>query len=127
MAEAFLKSFDTSLTVCSAGTEPVAETNPYAIEIMNEAGIDISTAKPKNIDLFSPDDFDYNITMCEIINPQCPLFGKTIDNSFHIGFDNLLEFEGEKTEKIMAFRKLREEIKKQMLRFYKRHLQNINN
>ncbi|MEX2189446.1 MAG: arsenate reductase ArsC, partial [Bacteroidota bacterium] len=37
MAEAFLKSFDSSLDVHSAGTMPAAQVHPKAVAVMKEA------------------------------------------------------------------------------------------
>jgi arsenate reductase len=42
MAQAFLASFDPSLNVFSAGTEPAEKINPKAVAVMGEAGIDLS-------------------------------------------------------------------------------------
>ena len=41
MAHGFLQSFDSNLTVCSAGTEASGKLNPKAVEAMMEIGIDI--------------------------------------------------------------------------------------
>jgi arsenate reductase len=41
MAEGFLKSFDSNLDVCSAGTNPSNKIHPKAIKVMNELGIDL--------------------------------------------------------------------------------------
>ena len=50
MAHGFLQSFDDSLTVCSAGTKPAVRVNAKAVEVMREAGIDISSHTPKNVE-----------------------------------------------------------------------------
>ncbi len=42
MAEGFLQSFSQTLSVYSAGTDPAKEVHPMAIQVMAEAGIDIS-------------------------------------------------------------------------------------
>lgn len=39
MAHGFLKSFDSSLEVFSAGTEPAQCVNPKAVEVMKEAAL----------------------------------------------------------------------------------------
>ena len=41
MAHGFLQSFDKSLEVHSAGTQPAPQVNPLAVGVMKEAGIDI--------------------------------------------------------------------------------------
>jgi len=42
MAEGFLQSLDNRITVRSAGTNATGKLNPKAVEVMKEAGIDIS-------------------------------------------------------------------------------------
>ena len=54
----------------SAGSERYPEVKPLAVEVMKEAGIDISGQYPKLISQI-PQDLDYVITMgCGV---QCPL------------------------------------------------------
>jgi arsenate reductase (thioredoxin) len=43
--------------VCSAGTHPAAEVHPLAIEVMREAGIDISDQRPKYVREFLGEKF----------------------------------------------------------------------
>ncbi len=43
MAEGFLKSFDPSLEVYSAGIKPANSVHSIAIQVMKEIGIDISS------------------------------------------------------------------------------------
>ena len=40
MAHGFLQSFDNTIEVYSGGTEPAAQVNPKAVEVMKEVGID---------------------------------------------------------------------------------------
>lgn len=46
MAEGVLKSLDARLDVQSAGTQPAARVNPFAIRAMKDLGIDISVETP---------------------------------------------------------------------------------
>ena len=59
MAEGFLKSFDKTLEVYSAGTKPAAKANPFAIKAMNEVGIDISNGVPEDVEKYVNQSFDY--------------------------------------------------------------------
>ena len=52
MAEGFLKSFDSSLEVYSAGTKPAEVVNPKSILVMKENGIDISGNHPENVEKY---------------------------------------------------------------------------
>lgn len=74
IAHGFLQSFDKSLEVHSAGTEPAIEVNPIAVEVMAEAGIDISAHKPHNITEYTNQTWDYVITVCNEANETCPVF-----------------------------------------------------
>ena len=74
MAEGFLKSFDKTLEVFSAGTAPSSQVHPLAVKVMSEVGIDISKSYPKNVDQFLNNSFDYVITVCGGANKICPAF-----------------------------------------------------
>lgn len=111
MAEGFLKSFDARLEVFSAGTHPAARANPYAVEVMAEIGIDISMNKPKNVDLFVTDPFDYVITVCGGAQEVCPAFTGEVKNRLHIGFDDPADATGTRDEVIAVYRRVRDEIR----------------
>ena len=49
IAEGFFRKYTTKYEPISAGTQPVREINPLAIEVMKEVGIDISKQSPKMI------------------------------------------------------------------------------
>jgi len=50
MAEDFFRKYaPEDYRLLSAGTKPTSEGNPIAIQAMNEAGIDISKQRPKDI------------------------------------------------------------------------------
>jgi len=50
MAEGFFRKYCTmQYEPQSAGTKPIGAVNPFAIEVMKEIGIDISSQKPKTI------------------------------------------------------------------------------
>jgi arsenate reductase len=119
MAEGFLKSFDSQLEVFSAGTNPAAQPNPYAIEVMKEVGIDISQNKPKNVDLFLTSSFDYVITVCDDARESCPWFSGTVLNRLHIGFEDPAKAVGTQDEILGVYRKVRDEIKEEFFKFYK--------
>lgn len=54
----------------SAGTQPEEAVSPEAIGVMQEAGVDISKAKPKSFSDLPDLKFDYLVTMgCEV---ECP-------------------------------------------------------
>ena len=113
MAHGFLQSFDMSLDVYSAGTNPAPQVNPQAIQVMREAGIDISTHTPKNVETYLNDEWDYVITVCGRANETCPTFAGKVGNRLHIGFDDPAE-----SNDIDEFRRIRDVIKNKMAAFY---------
>lgn len=118
MAEGFLKSFDTELEVFSAGTLPSKEVHPKAIQVMNEMGIDISSGIPTHVDDFLGTNFDYVITVCGGAKESCPAFNGNVENQIHIGFDDPAEAQGTKEKIIYEFRRVRDEIQSDFLKFY---------
>ncbi len=64
MAEGLAKSLlHKGFIIHSAGSKP-SSVNPYAIQVMNEIGIDISKQHSKSVDDFNANDFNYIITLC---------------------------------------------------------------
>jgi len=118
MAEGFLRSFDSSLEVFSAGTHPADRPNPYAIEVMKEKGIDISAQQPKNVDLFVDQPFDYVITVCDGAKEVCPVFTGKVQNRLHIGFEDPADATGTREEILPVYRKVRDQIQKRFSGFY---------
>ena len=111
MAEGFLKSFDSSLAVFSAGTNPSKEVHPKAIKVMQEIGIDISTGKPENVNKYIELSFDYVITVCGNAKETCPVFIGNVLEQLHIGFEDPADATGTEDDILNEFRKVRDEIK----------------
>jgi len=118
MAEGFLKSFDKNLYVYSAGTQPTVNVNPNAIKVMAEMDIDLSQNKPKNVDEFLSQEFDYVITVCDGANETCPMFSGKVGKRLHIGFEDPAEAIGTEEEILQKFRQIRDEIKDGFFQFY---------
>jgi arsenate reductase len=118
MAEGFLKSFDNQLVVESAGTEPASHVNPYAIKVMSELGIDISKNKPKLVDQFINDEWDYVITVCDNAKETCPAFFGKVKHRLHIGFEDPAEAKGTEEFILNEFRRIRDLIKTDFEKFY---------
>jgi arsenate reductase len=123
MAEGILKSFDPSLEVYSAGTKPAEKVHPKAVQVMNEIGIDISSHKPKMVDQYLAESFDYVITVCDNAKETCPIFVGKVMHRLHIGFDDPSNATGSEDEILAVFRKVRDEIKKDFLTFYQHSIQ----
>jgi len=119
MAEGFLKSFDPSLEVFSAGTKAAPKVSSKAIHVMKEIGIDISGHYPKTVDQFLSESFDFVITVCDNAKESCPVFFGNVKHRLHIGFDDPADATGTEEEILSVFRRVRDEIKTDFLTFYK--------
>lgn len=72
MAEGLARSiFGAHVTVSSAGSAP-SRVNPYAIEVMAELGLDLSTHRSKSVDSVDPSGVDVVVTLCA--EEVCPVF-----------------------------------------------------
>jgi arsenate reductase len=122
IAEGFLKSFDPTQAIYSAGTNPASRVSSRAIQVMKEIGIDISKEHPKSIDQFLGESFDYVITVCDHAKETCPVFTANVTHRLHIGFDDPAEATGTEEEVIAIFRRVRDEIKEQFYELYQSKL-----
>jgi len=117
MAEGFLKSYD-SLEVRSAGTHPAERVHPKAVQVMHETGIGLSSHRPKMVDEFLSQSFDYVITVCDHAKENCPLFTGDVKHRLHIGFEDPAEAKGPEEEVLEVFRAVRDRIRESMHAFY---------
>jgi len=122
MAQGFLKSFDNKIEVHSAGTVPAARVNPKAIEVMAEAGIDISKNTPKSVDEFLNDQWDYVITVCDNANETCPVFIGKVKHRMHMGFEDPSKITGTEEFIMNEFRRVRDLIMSEFRNFYEENL-----
>jgi arsenate reductase len=122
MAEGFLRSFDQTLEVYSAGTEPASRVSSHAIAAMKEAGIDISRHSPKNVSQFLRHSFDYVITVCDDANESCPVFLGKVNQRLHMGFVDPTWTMGPEDEVVREHRRVRDQIGSAFRRFYDENL-----
>jgi arsenate reductase len=99
----------------SAGMEP-SSVNPLAIAVMMELGIDISGHRSKSIDEFVNEKFDFVITLCDHAAESCPIFFGGVQR-IHMGFPNPTAASGSDEERLMAFRKVRNQIREEVVAF----------
>ena len=110
MAEGILKKlYGDSYEVYSAGTQPTS-VNPYAIKVMTEIGIDISSYRVKSVEEFLGMNLDYIVTVCDHAKATCPFFPGGV-NYLHQGFEDPSQFTGTEAEILAGFRRVRDEIK----------------
>jgi arsenate reductase len=101
MAEGFARAFGNGkIEAYSAGSKPSGKVNPLAIEVMREAGVDISGNLSRGFNALPVRNFDYVVTLgCQDICPFLPA-------DKHIEW----QIEDPKNKNIEFFRQVRDEI-----------------
>jgi arsenate reductase len=88
--------------------------NPHAIQVMAEAGVDISKHNSKTPSEIGPVEFDYVVTVCGHADENCPVFpAKT--KVLHVGFEDpptLTKHLPYGDEKLAGYRRVRNEIRR---------------
>lgn len=85
MAHGWLAHFGgDAVEICSAGTKPKG-VHPLSIEVMAEAGVDISHHSSDHTSVYQDQDFDAVITVCDHAKEACPVFPgakRTVHHAF---------------------------------------------
>ena len=87
--------------------------NENAVNVMAEAGVDISDHRSKNVDELKDVEFDYVVTVCGHASEHCPVFmgnAKVI----HVGFEDppkLAESVQSPEDKLNCYRRIRDQIR----------------
>ena len=119
MAEAYLKKYGgEKFLVESAGLE-TGKLNPYAVDVMKEDGINISGNETKSVFDFFKEGRRYNyvITVCdEASAASCPVF-PGLHKKINWSFEDPSSFTGTHEEKMIATRKVRDQIKNAVASF----------
>jgi arsenate reductase len=101
-----------SIEAYSAGVEPHGM-NARAIQVMREAGVDISGHRSKQLDELKDIAFDYVVTVCNHANETCPVFPGHVKR-IHVGFDDpprLAKDAKTEEEALHHYRRVRDQIK----------------
>ncbi|UUZ84837.1 arsenate reductase (thioredoxin) [Paenibacillus sp. P26] len=119
IADGFLKALGSeNYEVKSAGLEAHG-LNPRAVQVMKEAGVDISG---HTSDVIHPEILkraDYIITLCGHANDHCPVVHNDNAQRWHWGFDDPAKATGTEEEIIAKFREVRDSIKNRIEKFVK--------
>lgn len=87
--------------------------NPLAVQVMAEAGVDISGQTSKTVDELPAVEFDAIVTLCGHANETCPYFpGRA--RRVHVGFDDppaLARGAASPEEAMAPYRRVRDEIR----------------
>ncbi|MHA7851242.1 arsenate reductase/protein-tyrosine-phosphatase family protein [Roseovarius sp.] len=106
--------------VYSAGTRPQSELNPFALEVLEAKGHDISGLRAKNVSEFTGPDapvMDFVFTVCnQAANEECPAWdGQPI--SAHWGMPDPVKAEGTDAQKSLAFQQAYGALRNRILAF----------
>jgi arsenate reductase len=99
----------------SAGVEP-GVLNPLVVEVMREAGIDISLKKTQAVaDLIRKGErFDYVITVCDEASAErCPAYPGILKR-LHWGFPDPSTLSGTKDQRLAKIKEIREAIREKI-------------
>ena len=117
MADGWLKALGNDrYDVKSAGLEAHG-LNPRAVQVMKEAGIDISGHTSDVIDPEILNRADYVITLCGHADEHCPVISNKNVVKWHWGFDDPAKIIGTEDEIIGQFRAVRDAIKSRIEKF----------
>lgn len=110
MAEGLLRSmYGDRFEIFSAGTNPW-RVNPFAIEAMKKAGVDISSHRSKSIDEFMEVEIDYAVTVCDNAKESCPYFPEA-KVLLHHSFSDPAALTGGDEVILAEFERVRDEIR----------------
>jgi protein-tyrosine-phosphatase len=115
MAEGIARSLaPVGTKLWSAGSRPTS-VRPEAITALKEIGIDISRHRAKAVAEIPAAEVDTVITLCG--EEECPLFlGKA--TRLHWGLPDPAAVDGSETERLDAFRKVRDELRRRISEFF---------
>lgn len=118
MAETFLQKMDKSLEVFSAGLHPDEQTDPMAVKVMMEIGIDISMKRPKSYKEFEGMPVDYLITLCDGTKDKITSVNIPAKHKIHLGFEDPRKAYCSEKQIIDIYRDIRDEIRNELDYFY---------
>ena len=117
MAEGLARSLaPEGVKILSAGSMP-AKVSPYAIEVMSEIGIDLSTHHSKSVDDIPKEAIATVITLCA--EEVCPVFPGEVEK-LHWPHQDPADTFGSNDEILESFRRVRDEIRAKLVAFFER-------
>ena len=97
----------------SAGIE-ARGLDPFAVQVMAEAGVDISGQSSKTVEAVKDAPFDYVVTLCGHANETCPMWLGQKARVIHVGFEDppaLARSAKNKEEALEIYRRVRDKIR----------------
>jgi arsenate reductase len=96
----------------SAGTSP-ERVDPRAIQVMREAGVDVSGHRSKHLNELIGMGFDAVVSVCDRANETCPVFPGAV-RRLHVDFEDpprLAASAATEDEALSHYRRVRDEIR----------------
>jgi arsenate reductase len=103
--------------------------NPYAVRVMKEIGIDISSQYSKTHKEFQDVIFDMAVTVCDRAKVSCPICSTNLEvpaeyprarEVIQKSFEDPAATLGSEEEKLKIFRQIRDEIKDWIIRIFEK-------
>ena len=116
MAEGFARRFAGDKMVVVSGGIEAHGLNPRAVQVMNEAGVDISNHTSDLIDSDLLNQSDYAITLCGDAYDRCPVTPPNVTR-LHWGLEDPARATGTEEQVMNKFREVRDAIKERVRSF----------
>jgi arsenate reductase len=113
MAEAWAKHLKKGTIEASSAGVVRHGMNPYAVRVMEEAGVDMTGHSSKTLDDLPGREFDVVVTLCGHAQETCPFFPGAV-RRVHRGFDDPPSLCAELTDEaeiLKVYRRVRDEIR----------------
>jgi arsenate reductase len=113
MAEGFARQMGAGfIEAYSAGTNP-AGINLRAVQVMREAGIDLSTHSSKSVETIDQEEIKLVVTLCGDAAENCPVFPHPVQR-IHWPLEDPAKASGSEEEILSVFRKTRDTIRRRV-------------
>ncbi|MGB0597393.1 MAG: arsenate reductase ArsC [Rubripirellula sp.] len=100
----------------SAGSRPAGYVHPLAIQAMSELNEDLSNSQSKSVEPLADQAWDLVVTVCDSAKEACPVLPAAV-RSVHWPFDDPADAEGSDEEKLVMFRRVRDQIRQRIEEF----------
>ncbi|MCS7182268.1 MAG: arsenate reductase ArsC [Thermoanaerobaculum sp.] len=115
MAEGWVRHLlGPAVEVASAGTHPAGWVHPLAVQVMAEAGVDISHHTSKGLNEVAGKPWDLVITVCDGAKEECPYLPGAKEQ-VHVPFPDPVLAQGTLEERLEVYRSVRDAIREHLV------------
>ena len=101
---------DSEWVAVLAGSRPSGYVHPLALKSIEELGLSIDGLESKSVDLFVGEEIDLAVTVCDHAKEACPVI-PGVKQTLHWPFEDPADAIGSDNQKLIQFRKIRDQIK----------------